>query len=95
MLDPARLEADIVSQLYSGSTSSLVWDDYGPPLVIDSQAWSLLSSSTSALYSSNVVPVHTPSVSLPRFNNLMDQSTSVEVNPALFPGENHYVGLII
>jgi len=69
LLDPARLEANIVSQLYFGTTSSLVGDDYGPPLVRDRQVRSLLSSLASALYSSNVVPVHILSVSLPRCNN--------------------------
>ena len=56
----------------------------------DSQAKSLLSSSASALYSSNVVPVHTPSVSLAGFNNLLDQSTSVVGNPAIFSVGSQY-----
>ena len=37
-----------------------------------------------------MVSVHTPSVSLAGFNNLLDQSTSVVVNPAMFAVENHY-----
>jgi len=39
---------------------------------------SLLSPSASALYSSNVALAH-----ISRFNNMLDQSTSVVVNPTI------------
>ena len=85
LLDPARLEADIVSQLYLGTTISLMGYDHVPPLVRDRQARSLISPSASALYSSNVAPLHTS-----RFDNLLDQSTSMVFNPTIFSVESHY-----
>ena len=61
LLDPARLEADIVSQLYLGSSTSVMGVGSVSPLVRDRQVRSLLSpsvSSASSLFSSNVVPTH-------------------------------------
>ena len=57
-LDPARLEADIVSQLYRGSSTSVMGVGSVTPLVRDRQVRSLLSpsvSSDSPLFSSNAV----------------------------------------
>ena len=42
------------------------------------------SSLASALSSSNLASVHTPLASLPWFNDLLDQPTSLVVNPLLF-----------
>ena len=85
LLDPARLEADIVSQLYLGTSTSFMGDGHVSQLVRDRQLVSPSASSASALYSSNVAPAHTS-----RFNNLLDQSNSVVVNPAIFSVENQF-----
>jgi len=88
LLDPARLEADIVSQLYLGSSTSFIGVDRVSPLVRDRQVRSLLSPSAysaSPLYSSNVAPAH-----IFQFNNMVDHSASVVVNPAIPSVGSHY-----
>jgi len=46
------------------------------------------SSSASAMSSPNLVLVHTPTTSLPCFNNLLDQPPSLVVNPPLLSLED-------
>jgi len=86
--DPARLEADIVGQLYHGTSPSFMGVDCVSSLVKDCHVRSLPSSSdysASALVSSNVKPAHFSCL-----NNLVDQSSSVVVNPAILSVGSQY-----
>jgi len=87
-LDPARLEAEIVSQLYFGSSAPSTGVGSVVPVVRDRQVRSSLSpsvTSASPLFSSNVVPTQ-----ISRCNNMLDHSTSMVVNPAILSVGSQY-----
>jgi len=88
--DPARLEADISSQLYMGTLMLPVRDDYAPVLVRNELVRSVYSSSsTYALSSPPLASIHTPSTSYSWLNDMIGQPTAVVVNPPLFSVGNH------
>ena len=72
-VDPARLEADISSQLYLGTPMSPMRDDYAPPLVRNELVKSVYSSSlTYALSSPPLVSTYTPSSSYSWLKDMID-----------------------
>ena len=88
--DPARLEADIASQLYMGTPIFPVMDGYAPPSVRNELMRSVYSSSSAyALSSSPLASTHTPSTSYSWLNDMIDQPTALMVNPPLFSAGNH------
>ena len=91
MFDSARLEADIASKLYIGTTISPVRDDYASPLVRDELVRSVSSTfSADTLSSPPLASTHSPGASYSRLNDMIDQPTALVFNPPpLFSVGNH------
>jgi len=82
LIDPARFEVDIVCQLYFDSCKSLVRVDCASPSVMNHLGRWLDSSSTST------VSVQAPSSPLPWLSNMLEQPSSMVVNPPLLSVED-------